>query len=108
MNRLDEILAHKRIEIKKKAAELDLAKLRERITTRSDPRSFAGSLRRAEGVALIAEIKRASPSAGVIREDFRPTELARAYERGGAHALSVLTDERFFQGRLRFLLQART
>jgi indole-3-glycerol phosphate synthase len=108
MNRLDEILKHKRDEVERKKQALDPDKLRERITPRIDPRSFIKSLRRDSGVSLIAEIKRASPSAGLIREDFNVTALARGYERGGARALSILTDERFFQGQLKFVLQARS
>jgi len=88
--------------------ELDLQKLKDRITKRFDQRSFQRALRREDRMALIAEIKRASPSAGVIRQDFQPTLLARGYERGGADALSVLTDSRFFQGELKYLLQARS
>ncbi len=107
MNKLDEILAQKRLEVARRKADLSLAQLQERITPRSDKRSFHKALRRNNEVALIAEIKRASPSAGVIRHDFKPTEIARAYERGGAHALSILTDEKFFQGKLKFLPQAR-
>ena len=107
MNRLDEILAYKRREVAEKARLLDLDKLRERITPRSDPRSLGRALKRDGEIALLAEIKRASPSAGGIRQDFEVTSIARAYEQGGAHALSVLTDERFFQGHLKYLLQAR-
>ncbi len=108
MNKLDEILAHKRREVAKRKGEVDLLKLRERITPRFDKRPFLAALRQDGEMALIAEIKRASPSAGIIRKDFKPTELARAYEQGGAHALSILTDEKFFQGKLKFLLQARS
>ena len=108
MNRLDEILAYKRHEVQKRIQEITLAKLRERITPRSDARSFKNAIQRKEGIALVAEIKRASPSAGVIREDFQPAALARAYEKGGAHALSILTDEHFFQGHLKYILEARS
>lgn len=108
MNRLEEILQHKRREVEQRRSELTLAQLRERITPRTDPRPFGAALRCPGQVSLIAEIKRASPSAGLIREDFQPSALARDYERGGARALSILTDEHFFQGKLKFLPQARS
>jgi indole-3-glycerol phosphate synthase len=108
MDRLKEILDYKRREVERRKNAVTLAQLRERITKRYDQRSLEKALRRKDEITLIAEIKRASPSAGVIRENFNPTELARAYERGGANALSVLTDEKFFQGQLKYLLQARS
>src|ERR1700687_5664278 len=72
------------------------------------PRGFRNQLRRVArgGIAVIAELKKASPSKGLIRADFRPSELARELERAGAAALSVLTDEQFFQGSLEYLRQA--
>jgi indole-3-glycerol phosphate synthase len=72
------------------------------------PRGFRNQLRRVaqDGIAIIAELKKASPSKGLIRADFRPSELARDLERSGAAALSVLTDEQFFQGSLDYLRQA--
>jgi indole-3-glycerol phosphate synthase len=72
------------------------------------PRGFRGRLRRVsrDGIAIIAELKKASPSRGLIRADFRPSELAGALERAGAAALSVLTDEKFFQGSLEYLRSA--
>ncbi|MBX3638502.1 MAG: indole-3-glycerol phosphate synthase TrpC [Rubrivivax sp.] len=74
------------------------------------PRGFAAALRArvaAGGAAVIAEVKKASPSKGVLREHFVPAEIAASYQRGGAAALSVLTDERFFQGAGEYLAQAR-
>ena len=74
---------------------------------RTDYRDFAGALRRSKGVALIAEVKKASPSAGIIRADFDPVKIAGEYEAAGAVALSVLTDKKFFQGELDYLRQIR-
>ncbi len=107
MNFLEAILEHKRREVEESSRVLDLSTLKARITPRTDRRPFAEALRRAEGLALIAEIKKASPSAGPIRAEFNPSLLAPAYERGGAHALSILTDKHFFQGHLDDLGQAR-
>ena len=78
----------------------------ERAAAARRPRDFRAALA-ASPPAVIAEIKKASPSRGVLAEDFRPAETARAYERGGAAALSVLTDEPFFQGRLEDMVAAR-
>jgi indole-3-glycerol phosphate synthase len=80
----------------------------ERAATEHTPRGFRNQLRRVDqdGIAVIAELKKASPSKGLIRADFRPSELARELEQAGASALSVLTDEQFFQGSLDYLRQA--
>ena len=106
MNRLEEILQAKRQEIKRlrpRAAELD-----RQARARKDFRSFHSALARADGkLALIAEIKKASPSAGVIAQSFDPVAIAKNYERAGAAAISVLTDERFFQGKLDHLVDVR-
>ena len=96
---LAQIVAEKRREV---------AHLRPSVTgTRTDYRDFAGALRRQQGVALIAEVKKASPSAGIIRADFDPVRIAGEYEAAGAVALSVLTDKKFFQGELAYLRQIR-
>src|SRR6476646_10302434 len=106
MSRLDEILDVKRGEIE--ALRPRREELRERALLRNDVRGFASALRREEGkLALIAEIKKASPSAGVIVESFDPVAIAKNYARAGVDAISVLTDERFFQGHLDYLAQIR-
>jgi len=99
--RLDQILANTRAEVAVRKTGAGLGELERRAAART-PRGFAANLRRvtATGPAIIAEIKKASPSRGLIRADFDPVALARALEGGGAAALSVLTDEKFFQGSL--------
>lgn len=104
------ITRRKRQEIAERVARLPLAGLREQLSMASGPRGFADAIARkleAGEVGVIAEIKKASPSKGVLREDFRPAEIARSYERGGAACLSVLTDIDFFQGSDRYLQEAR-
>lgn len=100
---LDEILAHKREEVAQARAEVPLAKLEARLGEAPPVCDFTGALARGGRVHLIAEVKRASPSKGLIRADFDPAAIARAYTEGGASALSVLTDRRYFQGDLAFL-----
>ncbi|KPK62052.1 MAG: indole-3-glycerol phosphate synthase [Planctomycetes bacterium SM23_32] len=85
----------------------DVAALRRRAADREPARGFRSALASAPDVALIAEVKRASPSAGVLRADFDPVEIARAYERGGATCISVLTDHEFFQGEASHLTAIR-
>ena len=108
---LNNICAEKRAHIARRKAEVPLAKLAILAGDQSPPRGFARTLERsvkATGVGLIAEIKRASPSKGLIREDFSPAKLARAYEAGGAACLSVLTDAPYFQGQDSHLSEARS
>jgi indole-3-glycerol phosphate synthase len=109
-NILDTIVEQKRREVALlPAAPLDVKSLREVLDARGERRDFFGALRkpRSRSMALIAEVKKASPSAGVIRPDFDPVQIAREYEKGGADCLSVLTDEKFFQGSLDYLRQIR-
>lgn len=106
MNKLDEIIAHKRTEVARLAPLAD--KLRHAALDRNDYRSFYAALHQGpEHLAVIAEVKKASPSVGVIVENFDPVAVATAYDRGGASAISVLTDEKFFQGHLSYLARIR-
>ncbi len=104
---LDQILAQTMRAVEARKAAADRALL-ERKAAAHAPRGFAHSLRRAaaDGPAVIAEIKKASPSKGLLRGDFHPEALARGFASAGAAALSVLTDEEFFQGSLAYLEQA--
>ena len=106
MSRLDEILAVKRREIERLRPRRE--ELRRQALARNDFRSFRRALERNDGrLALIAEVKKASPSAGVIATTFEPVAIARSYARAGAEAISVLTDEQFFQGHLDHLRAVR-
>lgn len=109
MNKLEEICATKRNEVAARRLAVALSDLEASARAQTPPRGFEAALRkRAEtGFALIAEIKKASPSKGLIREDFQPAQHAVDYEAGGATCLSVLTDVPYFQGHDNFLVVAR-
>ena len=101
MNILDKIVAEKPREVENLRARS--GELKEAALARTEFLDFPAALCQKDRVSLIAEIKKASPSAGVIQPNFNAAGSARAYERAGASALSVLTDERFFQGRVDYV-----
>jgi indole-3-glycerol phosphate synthase len=110
MNILDTIIEEKKREVAALPTRLIAAgDLRDALLARDERRDFVAALRhpRSGDVALVAEVKKASPSAGVICKDFDPVRIAKEYEAAGASCLSVLTDEKFFQGSLDYLRQIR-
>ena len=106
MNRLEEILRVKREEIERLRARAK--ELVRQARARTHLRDFRAALQQSDDkLGVIAEVKKASPSAGVIAESFDPVEIAKDYERNGANAISVLTDTKFFQGKLQDLADVR-
>ena len=100
---LERIVATKREEIERAKIFAPDDHLRRLVDEQAPPRDFLAAIRDAPGIALIAEVKKASPSKGVIREAFDPVEIAKIYEQHGAACISVLTDEPYFQGHIEFL-----
>jgi indole-3-glycerol phosphate synthase len=102
---LEQIIADKRKEVEKRKKEQPLEELKEQLVLLGKCRNFYKAVTKANsrGINVIAEIKKASPSAGVICRDFAPVTIAKAYERCGADAISVLTDEKYFQGKLEYI-----
>jgi indole-3-glycerol phosphate synthase len=107
---LQRILETKQEEVAQRSRKRNLAAIQAMALDQPEARKFADRVTSLanSGTAVIAEVKKASPSAGVIREDFRPAEIAASYQRAGAACLSVLTDEQYFQGSDDYLLQARS
>ena len=106
-NILDKIVATKRIEIERARAAAPIEELREKLKDAPPVRDFFAPLAAGGPIKLIAEVKKASPSKGVIRADFDPVAIALTYEAHGASCLSVLTDPTYFQGSLEYLRQVR-
>jgi indole-3-glycerol phosphate synthase len=106
-NILDKIIADKKTEVELRKSQVGLEQLKEQVRSLPKCRNFykAVTKRNNRGINVIAEVKKASPSAGVIREDFDPVAIARTYKKCGADAISVLTDEKYFQGRLEYINQ---
>jgi len=104
-NILDKIIADKRAEVKHRQSQRSLEQLKEQVRLLGKCRNFYKAVTRpnSRGINVIAEVKKASPSAGVIRKDFNPVAIARTYKKCGADAISVLTDEKYFQGQLEYI-----
>ncbi len=98
MNTLQEICERKAGHIRTKKAERSIEDLKYMVADMPLPTGFVSALKRQNGAALIAEVKKASPSKGIIREDFDPVQIAKIYEEAGANCISVLTDEPYFKG----------
>jgi len=108
-NILDKIIADKRTEVETRKRQKTLDELKEQIHLMPRCRNFYKAVTKfnRRGINVIAEVKKASPSAGIIREDFDAVEIALIYERCGADAISVLTDEKYFQGKLQYIEQIK-
>ena len=108
-NILDTIIADKRVEVRERQSQKSLEQLKEEIRSLPKCRNFYKAVTKSNkrGINVIAEVKKASPSAGVIREDFKAVVIAQTYKKCGADAISVLTDEKYFQGRLEYIKHIR-
>ncbi len=104
---LDEIIEHKRSELKRSMTLRTLTEIDREIKTSPPPRDFYGLMSEGESLKIISEVKKGSPSRGTLCHDFDPVKIAASYERNGAFAISVLTDERFFGGNLSYLQNIR-
>jgi indole-3-glycerol phosphate synthase len=100
---LDDIIAHKKEELAETKRRFPFTEIKARAADAGPVRGFGEALSAGTGIRLIAEVKKASPSKGVIREDFDPIAIARTYEKSGASCISVLTEQKFFQGKLEYL-----
>ncbi len=107
-NILDEIIRYKKIEVREQKRQMSLDEIKEKLKEVDDTRNFKSAILSPNKVNLIAEIKKASPSKGVIKENFNPSLIADIYEQNGVSAISVITDNRFFQGDISFLKTVRS
>jgi indole-3-glycerol phosphate synthase len=105
---LEKIVATKRDEVEAARAKISADELRARLADAPPVRDFFAPLAQSDSIQLIAEVKKASPSAGIIRDDFDPVSIAKIYESHGAACISVLTDEHYFQGGLDYLRAVRS
>lgn len=108
-NILDKIIADKKVEVRQQKAFESIESLKGKCADASQPRNFSKAVtkKNPRGINVIAEVKKASPSAGIIREDFDAVEIAKIYESCGADAISCLTDEKYFQGKLEYIQQIK-
>ena len=100
---LDDIIAYKKQELAETKRSVSFAEVKSKAADAGGTRGFGKALSTPDGIGLIAEVKKASPSKGVIREDFDPVRIAGTYQESGATCLSVLTEKKFFQGSLAYL-----
>ena len=103
ITKLQEIINYKKEEFTFRRNQTNNFELQSKIDQQKKPRKFLERLNKANKFNLIAEVKKASPSKGLIRKDFDPLELAKCYQNGGASCLSVLTDEKYFQGNNKYI-----
>lgn len=108
-NILDKIISDKKAEVNYRRSQKSLEQLKEEVRSKGKCRNFYKAVTKpnSRGINVIAEVKKASPSAGIIREDFDPVAIAQTYQKCGADAISVLTDEKYFQGRLEYINQIK-
>lgn len=104
---LDEIIEYKKKELAETKRNVPFSEIKARASDREPARGLEKALSGGNGIKLIAEVKKASPSKGIIREDFEPVEIAKTYARSGAACLSVLTERKYFQGKLEYLTDIR-
>lgn len=104
---LDEIVKYKRKKIREEKDEISLHGLFSQINSSKQERDFKVALKKEKALSIIAEIKRASPSKGIIKEEFRPVEIAKEYTKAGVEVISVLTEDKFFKGENKYLMQVK-